>query len=247
MQAIECEQVPDLHSELLPGCKILLKGPVECRRAIFKIRKNNVQVLGGELQEWMPLYGSPSLQRALLGARHVGEHQEDLSQEPHSSIGESESETEEACTPPRRPNPQGDETTARGEKRGTQDHNHELELQLHQSDAEDELRQGTPFKKPRDRVTITDEQKAKLEIWYALNKYPGEFSAIAKDVGLAKRSTAKHWFQNRRKADRKRLVRLNPSMFYLQGPSLQHFVFFQCFILVCVSFLIQLSKWLFCY
>lgn len=49
IQATEYLPISQLHLDLIPGTKILIKGPVECRRGVILLRANNVELLGGEV------------------------------------------------------------------------------------------------------------------------------------------------------------------------------------------------------
>uniref|UniRef100_G3MPK1 RecQ-mediated genome instability protein 1 n=1 Tax=Amblyomma maculatum TaxID=34609 RepID=G3MPK1_AMBMU len=50
MQAIEFEPVPCMSVDMRPGIKILVTGPVECRRGLMFLRADNVRVLGGAVE-----------------------------------------------------------------------------------------------------------------------------------------------------------------------------------------------------
>lgn len=51
IQAMEYLPISHLHLDLIPGTKILIKGPVECRRGVILLRSNNVELLGGEVDD----------------------------------------------------------------------------------------------------------------------------------------------------------------------------------------------------
>ncbi|KAL3207558.1 hypothetical protein MRX96_010042 [Rhipicephalus microplus] len=50
MQAIEFEPVPCMSADMRPGIKLLITGPVECRRGVMFLRADNVRVLGGMVE-----------------------------------------------------------------------------------------------------------------------------------------------------------------------------------------------------
>lgn len=50
MQAIEFEPVRCMSVDMRPGIKILITGPVECRRGVMFLRADNVRVLGGMVE-----------------------------------------------------------------------------------------------------------------------------------------------------------------------------------------------------
>ncbi|XP_075535904.1 recQ-mediated genome instability protein 1-like [Dermacentor variabilis] len=50
MQAIEFEPVRCMSVDMRPGIKILITGPVECRRGVMFLRADNVRILGGMVE-----------------------------------------------------------------------------------------------------------------------------------------------------------------------------------------------------
>lgn len=50
MQAIEFEPVRCMSVDMHPGIKVLITGPVECRRGVMFLRADNVRVLGGMVE-----------------------------------------------------------------------------------------------------------------------------------------------------------------------------------------------------
>ncbi|CAN7997040.1 unnamed protein product [Ixodes hexagonus] len=50
IQAFEFEVVPCLSSSLAPGAKIIITGPLECRRGVVFLKSNSVRVLGGMVE-----------------------------------------------------------------------------------------------------------------------------------------------------------------------------------------------------
>lgn len=66
MEAIEFEPVRCMSVDMLPGVKILLTGPIECRRGTMFLRADNVRVLGGMVESlWKENYQEAVLSRAL--------------------------------------------------------------------------------------------------------------------------------------------------------------------------------------
>lgn len=84
IKAVEFQPIPQLHLDLIPGTKMLIKGPVQCRRGVILLRPENVEILGGEVKSLVqknapenvlarlvgktenpnPVYGSYSVQTA---------------------------------------------------------------------------------------------------------------------------------------------------------------------------------------
>ncbi|CAK1550365.1 unnamed protein product [Leptosia nina] len=48
---IEYRAMRNLSCDITPGCKVLIKGPVECRRGMLLLTESSVELLGGEVQE----------------------------------------------------------------------------------------------------------------------------------------------------------------------------------------------------
>ncbi|XP_049876094.1 recQ-mediated genome instability protein 1-like [Pectinophora gossypiella] len=49
--AIEYKPMRNLSCDITPGCKALIKGPLECRRGMLLLTEGNIELLGGEVQE----------------------------------------------------------------------------------------------------------------------------------------------------------------------------------------------------
>ncbi|PNF37706.1 hypothetical protein B7P43_G11460, partial [Cryptotermes secundus] len=49
IKGIEYRPLMSLSEQLLPGCKVLIVGPVECRRGILLLEQHNLEILGGEI------------------------------------------------------------------------------------------------------------------------------------------------------------------------------------------------------
>lgn len=50
IQAIEFEPIRSMSVDMRPGIKVLITGPVECRRGVMFLRADNVRVLGGMVE-----------------------------------------------------------------------------------------------------------------------------------------------------------------------------------------------------
>ncbi|CAF4928453.1 unnamed protein product [Pieris macdunnoughi] len=48
---IEYRPMRNLSCDITPGCKVLVKGPIECRRGMMLLTEGSVELLGGEVQE----------------------------------------------------------------------------------------------------------------------------------------------------------------------------------------------------
>ncbi|VVD03666.1 unnamed protein product [Leptidea sinapis] len=51
VSGIEYRPMRNLSCDITPGCKVLIKGPIECRRGILLLTESNMELLGGEVQE----------------------------------------------------------------------------------------------------------------------------------------------------------------------------------------------------
>jgi RecQ-mediated genome instability protein 1 len=48
---MELETIPALnYAQFRPGCKILIKGPVDCRKGVMHLKPHHVTFLGGEVE-----------------------------------------------------------------------------------------------------------------------------------------------------------------------------------------------------
>ncbi|XP_023942791.2 recQ-mediated genome instability protein 1-like [Bicyclus anynana] len=61
---IEYRPMRNLSLDITPGCKILIKGPVECRRGMLLLTESCIELLGGEVNDL-----STNTQRYLLSAK----------------------------------------------------------------------------------------------------------------------------------------------------------------------------------
>lgn len=67
VKAVEYQPVPQLHLDLFPGTKLLVKGPVECRRGVLLLRANNVDVLGGEVRDLLQVNAPENVLARIIG------------------------------------------------------------------------------------------------------------------------------------------------------------------------------------
>ncbi|XP_063537349.1 recQ-mediated genome instability protein 1-like [Cydia strobilella] len=51
ISAIEYRPMRNLSCDITPGCKALIKGPIECRRGVLLLTESSIELLGGEVQE----------------------------------------------------------------------------------------------------------------------------------------------------------------------------------------------------
>ncbi|CAB3230201.1 unnamed protein product [Arctia plantaginis] len=51
VSGIEYKPMRNISCDITPGCKVLIKGPVECRRGTLMLTESAVELLGGEVQE----------------------------------------------------------------------------------------------------------------------------------------------------------------------------------------------------
>ncbi|XP_013190162.2 recQ-mediated genome instability protein 1 [Amyelois transitella] len=51
VSAIEYKPMRNLSCDVTPGCKMYIKGPVECRRGVILLTESAIELLGGEVQE----------------------------------------------------------------------------------------------------------------------------------------------------------------------------------------------------
>jgi RecQ mediated genome instability protein len=67
VQAMEYVPIPQLNLDIIPGCKILIKGPVECRRGVMLLHPKNVEVMGGEVQELVDVNAPENVLARIIG------------------------------------------------------------------------------------------------------------------------------------------------------------------------------------
>lgn len=67
VEAMEYKPIPQLNSSLPPGTKLLLRGPIACRLGVLLLQAQNVQVLGGEVEELLHTNSQESVLCRTLG------------------------------------------------------------------------------------------------------------------------------------------------------------------------------------
>lgn len=67
IQAMEYLPIGHLHLDLIPGTKILIKGPVECRRGVILLRPHNVELLGGEVSDLVQTNAPENVLARIIG------------------------------------------------------------------------------------------------------------------------------------------------------------------------------------
>lgn len=70
---IEYRTMRNLSCDITPGCKILLKGPVDCRRGMVLLTENAVELLGGEVSEFAETNCLAGLLSSKLGLPRIQE------------------------------------------------------------------------------------------------------------------------------------------------------------------------------
>ncbi|XP_041982113.1 recQ-mediated genome instability protein 1-like [Aricia agestis] len=51
ISGIEYKPMRNISCDITPGCKVMIKGPVECRRGVILLTEANVELLGGEVED----------------------------------------------------------------------------------------------------------------------------------------------------------------------------------------------------
>lgn len=67
VDAAECSPIAHLHLDLIPGTKVLVKGPVECRRGIILLQPANIELLGGEVSDLVNCNAPENVLARLIG------------------------------------------------------------------------------------------------------------------------------------------------------------------------------------
>uniref|UniRef100_A0A8C6Y8Q5 RecQ-mediated genome instability protein 1 n=1 Tax=Naja naja TaxID=35670 RepID=A0A8C6Y8Q5_NAJNA len=68
IQGMEYQSIPQLHSGLSPGTKVMIQGKVAFRLGVLLLKPENVKLLGGEVDSLLETF---ALERVL--ARLIGE------------------------------------------------------------------------------------------------------------------------------------------------------------------------------
>ena len=67
VEALEYVPISALNLDMIPGTKVLLKGPVECRRGIILLRQGNIELLGGEVSDLVSCNAPENVLARLIG------------------------------------------------------------------------------------------------------------------------------------------------------------------------------------
>ena len=67
VQLMEYVPIPQLNLDIVPGCKILIKGPVECRKGVMLLHPKNVELMGGEVQELVDANAPENVLARIIG------------------------------------------------------------------------------------------------------------------------------------------------------------------------------------
>ncbi|XP_007937143.1 recQ-mediated genome instability protein 1 [Orycteropus afer afer] len=67
MQGMEYQSIPDLHSDLPPGTKVLIYGNIFFRLGVLLLKPENVKVLGGEVDALLEEYAQEKILARLIG------------------------------------------------------------------------------------------------------------------------------------------------------------------------------------
>nr|XP_039263960.1 recQ-mediated genome instability protein 1-like [Styela clava] len=51
ISGMEYTQIPKINEKITPGTKITIQGPVICRRGVMMLKQNNIDILGGEVED----------------------------------------------------------------------------------------------------------------------------------------------------------------------------------------------------
>lgn len=61
ISGIEYKPIRKISCDIIPGSKVLIKGPVTCRRGTLLLMESNMELLGGEVQEMILKHSLPEL------------------------------------------------------------------------------------------------------------------------------------------------------------------------------------------
>ncbi|KAG1674366.1 RecQ-mediated genome instability protein 1 [Nymphon striatum] len=73
VKGLEYKPIPSLNTDIPPGVKIALKGSIECRRNILFLKEENVQILGGSVDEIAEQNKQEKLLMSALGTDSLDE------------------------------------------------------------------------------------------------------------------------------------------------------------------------------
>ncbi|KAL4705814.1 hypothetical protein ACJJTC_006534 [Scirpophaga incertulas] len=84
--AIEYKPMRNLSCELTPGCKILIKGPVKCRRGMLLLTESAVDLIGGEVTDIALTNSLVGLLSSKLGLPLEADHNATMTQPRNTNI-----------------------------------------------------------------------------------------------------------------------------------------------------------------
>lgn len=67
VMAMEVSIIPILNTKLNPGCKFMLSGPIRCINKVLLLEKNNITLLGGEVEEFLIDNAYENILRKIIG------------------------------------------------------------------------------------------------------------------------------------------------------------------------------------
>ncbi|CAG4951260.1 unnamed protein product [Colias eurytheme] len=73
VSGIEYKPMRNLTCDITPGCKVLIKGPIECRRGVMLLTESSIELLGGEVQELVETNSLAGLLSSKLGLPAIQE------------------------------------------------------------------------------------------------------------------------------------------------------------------------------
>ncbi|KPJ02509.1 RecQ-mediated genome instability protein 1 [Papilio xuthus] len=85
VSGIEYRPMRNLSCDITPGCKLLLKGPVDCRRGVMLLTEHNIELLGGEVQELADENSLVQLLASKLGLPATKPQENNAIQRPENS------------------------------------------------------------------------------------------------------------------------------------------------------------------
>ncbi|CAH0755601.1 unnamed protein product [Diatraea saccharalis] len=86
ISGIEYRPMRNLSCDITPGCKVLIKGPVECRRGVLLLTESVIELLGGEVQEMAITNSLAGLLSTKLGLPLESNHNSTMTQSRNPNI-----------------------------------------------------------------------------------------------------------------------------------------------------------------
>ncbi|KDR08209.1 RecQ-mediated genome instability protein 1 [Zootermopsis nevadensis] len=107
IKGIEYRPIMSLNEQILPGYKVLVIGPVECRRGVLLLEQHNLEILGGEVDS---LLVPNAIENVLARLLNLPQNPDPYRVETDVSVGPQEPTTTRNVfvqPPPIQPNPTG--------------------------------------------------------------------------------------------------------------------------------------------